>query len=79
MTKQSSSLIIDIVEFCPQSSFNEVYMAINNNQRTFVYKTIAMFRDVRTPHFHNIKWLRTQLGQVLSKQMINKVIEQHRL
>lgn len=54
-------------------------MAINKNQRTFVYKTIAMFRDVRTPHFHNIKWLRTQLGQVLSKQMINKVIDQHGL
>ena len=54
-------------------------MAINKNQRTFVHKTIQQFRDVRTRHFRNIKWLRNQLSQVLSKQMINNVIDQHGL
>lgn len=54
-------------------------MAITKNQRTFVFKTIGQFRDMRTPHFRDIRWLRTQLSQVLSKQMINSVIDQHRL
>lgn len=47
---------------------------MTKNERVKFHKTIKMYRDVHTKHFHNIKWLRHTLGAFLPKHVVEKVV-----
>lgn len=44
------------------------------SQRTKYYKVVSTFKDVHSKHFRDVKWLRSQLSKLLTRQSVETAV-----